>query len=134
MNETKPKTLIAYGTAFGATARTAEEVARILREKGFDVKVANLKEEKIQDISGYGLVVVGSGLKMGDWVGEAENFLKKFHDNFENKELALFISSLVPIEEKEGKTEQVERTRKVGLENKIRKYNLKPILTGMLAG
>ena len=128
------KALIAYGTYFGATASTAEEIAKILREKGSDVTVTNLKERKLQDISSYDLVVVGSGMRMGNWTDEAEDFLKKFHEDFENKKLALFISSLVPIEEKEGKTSQIARTRKIGIEDKISKYYLKPIMTGIFGG
>jgi len=128
------KTLIAYGTYFGATASTAQEIAKILREKGSDVTVTDLKERKVQDISSYDLVVVGSGMRMGNWTGEAEDFLKKFHEDFENKNLALFISSLVPIEEKEGKTSQIARTEKVGIEDKILKYHLKPIMTGIFGG
>jgi len=128
------KTLIAYGTYFGATAATAEEIAKILREKGSDVTVTNLKERKVQDVSSYDLVVVGSGMRMGNWAGEAEDFLKKFHEDFANKKLALFISSLVPIEEKEGKTGQIARTRKIGIEDKILKYHLQPIMTGIFGG
>jgi len=134
MTETKLKTLIAYGTAFGATARTAEEIAKILQERSFNVKLANLKEEKIENISDYDLIVVGSGTKMGNWVSEAEDFLKEFHKEFENKKLALFISSLKPVEEKEGKAGRVARTRKVGLDDKILKYDLNPISTGMFGG
>jgi len=40
------KALIAYGTRYGATAGTSEEIAKILREEGFDTKIVNLKEEK----------------------------------------------------------------------------------------
>ncbi|HLC00143.1 MAG TPA: flavodoxin domain-containing protein, partial [Candidatus Bathyarchaeia archaeon] len=58
------KTLIVYATRYGATAGTAEEIAKVLREEGFDVKVVNAKEEKIKDISEYELVVVGGGLQM----------------------------------------------------------------------
>ena len=134
MTETKLKTLIAYGTAFGATARTAEEIAKILQERSFNVKLANLKEEKIENISDYDLIVVGSGMKMGNWVSEAEDFLKEFHKEFENKKLALFISSLKPVEEKEGKAGRVARTQKVGLDDKILKYDLNPISTGMFGG
>jgi menaquinone-dependent protoporphyrinogen IX oxidase len=53
---------------------------------------------------------------------------------FENKKLALFISSLKPIEEKEGKTALVAKIRKVELEDKILKYPLKPIITGIFGG
>jgi menaquinone-dependent protoporphyrinogen IX oxidase len=128
------KALIVYDTSYGATKGTAEEIAQTLREENFDVKVVNVKEEKVQDISEYGLVVVGSGMAMGNWNSEAEDFLKKFQKDFENKKLALFISSLKPIEEKQGKTDLVARIRKVGLEDKIVKYNLKPAATGIFGG
>ena len=60
--------------------------------------------------------------------------VKKFHKDFENKRLALFISSLKPIEEKIGKTSAITRTRKIGLDDKILKYDLKPLLVGFFGG
>ena len=47
------KTLLVYGTRYGATASTSEEIAKVLQGEGFDVKVVNAKEEKIKDISPY---------------------------------------------------------------------------------
>jgi len=134
MMQTKAKTLIVYGSRFGATAGTAEEIAKTLREDGFDVRVANLKEEKIKNISEYELIVVGSGMALGNWVNEAEDFVKNFQKNFDNKKLAIFISSLKPVEEKAGKTAAVTRTRKIGLDEKILKYHLKPIMVGFFGG
>lgn len=134
MSEAKLKTLIAYGTRFGATTGTAEEIAKILRQEDFDVKVANLKDEKIEEISEYGLIVVGSGMAMGNWTGEAEDFLRKFQKDLKNKKLAIFISSLKPVEERAGKTAQVARTRKIGIDDKILKYHLKPMTTGFFGG
>jgi menaquinone-dependent protoporphyrinogen oxidase len=126
--------LIVYATRYGATKGTADEIARILREENVDVKIVNAQEEKVKDISEYGLVVVGSGMAMGNWVSEAEDFLKKFQKDLENKKLALFISSLKPVEEREGKTAHVARTRKIGLDDKILKYHLKPITMGFFGG
>ncbi|HUK85095.1 MAG TPA: flavodoxin domain-containing protein [Candidatus Acidoferrum sp.] len=134
MMQTKAKTLIVYGSRYGATAGTAEEIAKTLREDGFDVRVANLKEEKIKNISEYELIVVGSGMALGNWVNEAEDFVKNFQKNFDNKKLAIFISSLKPVEEKAGKTAAVTRTRKIGLDEKILKYHLKPIMVGFFGG
>jgi menaquinone-dependent protoporphyrinogen IX oxidase len=96
--------------------------------------VVNAKDEKIKDISEYGLVVVGSGMSMGNWGSEAEDFIKKFQKDFADKKLALFISSLKPIEEKEGKSDRVARTKKIGLDDKILKYNLKPVMIGFFGG
>ena len=84
------KALIYYGTRYGATKGTSEEIAKILRDENFDVRVANAQEEKVKDISEYGLVAVGSGVACGRWVNEAEDFLKKFTKEFENKKIALF--------------------------------------------
>jgi len=128
------KALIAYATRYGATTGTSEEIAKVLREEGLDVKVANAKEEKITDISEYNLILVGSGMQMGKWTSEAENFLKNFHKEFANKKLALFVSSMKTMSEREGKTEDVVNSRKVALEDKVSKYNLQPIALGFFGG
>ena len=47
----------------------------------------NAKEDKVRDILEYRLVVVGSGMALGNWVNEAEDFLEKFQEDFENKKL-----------------------------------------------
>ena len=63
------------------------------------------RKKKSKISHNIGLVVVGSGMAMGNWGSEAEDFLKRFQKDFENKKLALFISSLKPVEEKAGKTD-----------------------------
>ena len=128
------KSLIAYATRYGATKGTSEEIARIMEEENIDAKIADLKEEKIKDISEYDLVVVGSTMAMGNWASEAEDFVRRFQEDFGSKKLALFISSLKPIEEKQGKTDLVAKIQKVGLDDKITKYNLKPIATAIFGG
>jgi menaquinone-dependent protoporphyrinogen oxidase len=128
------KVLIAYGTRYGATAGTSEEIGKILREKGFDVKIVNVREEKVKDISEYDLIVVGSGMRMGKWVGEAEDFLKKFLKEFERKKLALFVSTMKTVAEREGKTEEVAESRRVSLEDKVAAYGLKPVALGFFGG
>jgi menaquinone-dependent protoporphyrinogen oxidase len=128
------KALIVYGTRFGATKGTADIIGKLLQEQNLDVKVVNAKEDKIKDITEYQLIVVGSGMALGNWVNEAEDFIKRFRKELENKKIALFISSLKPIEEKQGKTDLVAKIRKIGLEDKILKYNLKPISVGIFGG
>jgi len=128
------KALIVYGTRYGATKGISEEIARILREENFEVKVVNAQEEKVKDISEYSWVVVGSGVACGRWVNEAEEFLKKFRKEFENKKLALFVSSVEPIAVKEGKTEEVAKMHKIDLEDRVSKHGLKPISMGFFGG
>jgi len=128
------KALIAYGTRYGATTGTSEEIAKTLREEGFESKTVNLKEEKIRDISEYDLIIVGSGMGNCKWASEAEDFLKNFRKEFEHKELALFVSSVAAIAEREGNTEEIAKIRKIALDDKISKYGLKPIMTGLFGG
>jgi len=128
------KTLIVYGTRYGATAGTAEEMAKVLREEGFEVKVANAKNEKMKDLSEYELVVVGSGMRMGKWTDEADKFLANFRKELERKKLAIFVSTMKTVSEREGKTDDVAEMRKVALEDKVAQYNLHPIALGFFGG
>lgn len=129
------KALIVYSTRFGATKGTSDEVAKVPRdEEGFKVKIVNAKEERVEDISEYELIVVGSGMSMGNWGGEVEDFVKKFQHTLETRKLAIFVSSLKPVGEKEEKTALVARIQKIGIEDKILKYHLKPISTAVFGG
>jgi menaquinone-dependent protoporphyrinogen IX oxidase len=58
-------------------------------------------------------LLVVDGMAMGNWVSEAEDFIKKFQKDFENKKLAFFISSLKPVEEKKEKQLQLKEHEKV---------------------
>ena len=128
------RTLIVFGTRYGATTGTSEEIAKVLREEGFDVKAANAQKEKVKSISEYELVIVGSGMRMGKWTTEAEDFLKKFQKELEQKKLAIFASTMKTVSEREGKTEDVAQMRKAALEDKVAQYNLHPIALGFFGG
>ncbi|MHA2153036.1 MAG: flavodoxin domain-containing protein [Candidatus Thorarchaeota archaeon] len=129
------KTLIVFCTRYGATASTSEEIANILRDEGFDVRVVNTKKEKIQTISNYELVLIGSGMKLMRWCGEAEKFLKKFQDELRQKKTAIFVSSGTRVIYKhEGDTETLEKEWKKNLEDKVEKYSLNPIALATFGG
>jgi len=124
----KMKTLIVYGTRYGATASTSEEIATVLRDEGFDVRVVNAKEEKVHDISEYNLIIVGSGMKIDKWTKEPEKFLKKFKKELTKKSVVLFVSSAtqaIYVHEKD--TEAIERAQRKYLKEKAEKYSLNPI-------
>jgi len=124
----KLKTLIVYGTRYGATAGTSEEIAKVLRDEGFDVRVVNAKEEQVDDISEYKLIIVGSGMKIDRWTKEPEKFLKKFKKELATKKVAVFVSSGThPIFEHEKNTEAMERAQRKYLKEKAEKYSLNPI-------
>ena len=128
------RVLIVFGTRYGATESTSEEIARVLREEQAEVKIVNAKKEKVKDISGYDLIVVGSGIQMGKWTGEPENFLIQFQKQLPNKKVAIFVSSAAQaLIEYEKKTAEIENNRKY-LEEKAAKYNLQPISMVIFGG
>jgi menaquinone-dependent protoporphyrinogen oxidase len=129
------KVLIVYGTRYGATESTSEEIAKVLQEQGLEVKVVNAKRDKVKDISPYDLIVIGSGMQMGKWTGEPENFINQFQKELANKKVAIFVSSAAQaLMEYEKKTEEIEKNRKQYLEEKAAKYNLHPISMVILGG
>ncbi len=128
------KTLLVYGTRYGATEGTSEEIAQVLHAEGFDVRVVNLKEEKIKDIAQYDLIIVGSGLQMGKWTGEAEDFLKRFQKELPQKKLAIFASTMKSVAQREGKQDDLAKEYKMSLEDIVAKYDLHPVAEGFFGG
>lgn len=131
----KTKILIAYGTRYGATTTTAEEIVKVLQGEGFEVKIVNLKEEKVKDISKFDLVIIGSGMKMEMWTSKAKAFLNKFSGELKKKKVAIFVSSGArALMEYKGEYDEINRITKKYLENKASKYDLNPISMTMFGG
>ena len=61
----KMKTLIVYATRYGATALTSQEIAKILREENFEVKVVDAKKEKSKIFQNSSLLSLAAALR---WV------------------------------------------------------------------
>jgi len=130
------KALIVYGTRYGATASTSEEIAEVLSKEGLDVKVVNLKKDKVKDITEYELVIIGSGIQIHKWTKEPEKFLKNFKKELTKKKVALFVccGSTQPLDDKTDKAESVKNARTKYLEEKATKYHLQPIALGLFGG
>jgi len=130
------KALVVYGTRYGATAKTSKEIKDTLNQEGWEVRVVNLKEEKVKDITEYGLVIIGSGIKIGKWTKEPEKFLEKFQKELARKNVAIFVccGSKYPLEEKEDNAITIKDANTKYLEEKAAKYNLQPIALGLFGG
>jgi menaquinone-dependent protoporphyrinogen oxidase len=129
------RTLIVYGTRYGATEGNAEEIAKVLRANSFDVKVVDAKKEKIKDISDFELVIVGSGMRMFRWVKEPENFIKKFQKELQQKHIAIFVSSGAQLlHEFDGEKQAMEDAWQKYLVDKTAKYHLETISMAIFGG
>lgn len=87
MNDT---VLVAYASQHGATREIAEDVARVLYERGAQVDV--LAADDVRDLTPYGAVVFGSAVYRGEWLLEATDFVRRFADDLERLPVWLFSS------------------------------------------
>ncbi|MEW2267714.1 flavodoxin domain-containing protein [Streptomyces sp. NPDC047853] len=84
------KVLVAYGSTNGSTARIAETVAAVLRERG--VAAEALPARSMTDVKAYDAVVVGGGLYAGHWHRDARRFVRRFRGELRLRPVALFSS------------------------------------------
>ena len=113
------RTLLAYVSAGGATERYAHTVADTLRSRGHVVDVIDLKRDEIPDLSSYGNVVVGAGVRIGMVYRKGKRFLRR--KELEGKRLAIFLSSGIAVE-------NAEKSKTKFLEPLVRKYGLDPVM------
>ncbi|MCJ7703414.1 MAG: flavodoxin domain-containing protein [Anaerolineales bacterium] len=80
--------LVVYATRAGSTVEVAQAIAETLATRGFkvDVKPAKGKPE----VEGYKAVMIGSGIRMGNWLPEAIAFVKKNQQVLNQVPVALF--------------------------------------------
>ena len=86
------KALIAYGSRYGSTTEIAERMGAVLGEAGCTVDVVNVHEEPGKGVSDYELVIVGSGIKVGQWTKEALAFLERNEEQLSDRDVAFFAS------------------------------------------
>jgi menaquinone-dependent protoporphyrinogen oxidase len=129
------KVLIVYGSNYGATAGTSEEIATVMRKEGLDVRLVDAKKEKISDISEYDLVLVGSGIEIGKWHKEIEAFLKGFQKDLVSKKLALFVScGASSIALNNGNPEEMAKNKETYLDKEAAKFGLTTVAYGFFGG
>ncbi len=130
------KVLIVYGTRYGATANTSEVIADTLKQVGYEVKIVDAKKEKVQSISEFDLILVGSGIQMGKWTSEPEDFIKKHQKELAPKKLALFVScgGANPLSEGDQKNKELDNAKQKYLEDKAVELNVTPVALGFFGG
>ena len=99
------KVLVTYATKRGSTTEVAEFIGQTLREVGFEVDVQNVKQ--VKGVDGYDAVVVGSAIRIGNWLAEAKNFLKKHKARLSQVPLAYFTVCITLAEDTPEHREEV---------------------------
>lgn len=99
------RVLIAYATKTGSTAEIATRIGEIIAEKGFSVDVKPAKE--VIDISPYSTVLVGSGIRVGQMMGEAMKFITKNQAALKEKHFSVFFGCMILKDHTPEKIEEV---------------------------
>lgn len=86
------KILVAYASRAGSTAEIADFIARTLSNFGVHVDVQPVKA--VQSLEGYRGVVLGSVIRMGQWVPEAVEFVKNHQAQLARMPVAIFSAHL----------------------------------------
>ncbi|MGF7118530.1 flavodoxin domain-containing protein [Methanobacterium oryzae] len=125
------KALVAFGSRYGSSTEIAEEIGKVMKNEGFEVDLVNLRKNKVDNISPYDLIVVGSGIKMGKWTKEPLKFLNKYKTALKDKKVALFVSCGATLSGKE----KMDEAWKLYLK-KVANENLsgEPVSMGLFGG
>jgi menaquinone-dependent protoporphyrinogen oxidase len=85
------KLLVTYATRAGSTFEVAVVVAEVLRAAGATVDVKYVRA--VHELKGYDAVVIGSAIRMGQWLPEAVEFVKANRETLSHIPTAYFLVS-----------------------------------------
>ena len=118
--------LVAYASRYGSTREVAEAVAATLRRHGLLTEVQ--AAEEVQDLGEYGGVVLGGGIYIGRWHGDARAFVKRFRRELAELPVALF--ALGPVDEQQKHWADTEKVFRAA----VAKLPVEPIETRLFGG
>lgn len=85
------KVLIAYATRYGSTGEVAEKLGEVMRAKGAEVEVVNVKDKP--NPRGYDAVVVGGAVYIMMLSGKTKGFVAKHKKTLRDMPVAYFCLS-----------------------------------------
>jgi menaquinone-dependent protoporphyrinogen oxidase len=99
------KVLIAHTTKKGSTREVAEKIGEVLKSKGHEIAVIDLKDKP--DPASYDAVVVGAPIMIGKILHRAPKFVKKYSGILTQKPFACFVLGGMLAEDTEENREKM---------------------------
>jgi menaquinone-dependent protoporphyrinogen oxidase len=124
--------LVVYASRYGSTMEVAEAIGDALGDRGTDVDVDVLAAKDATaagvDASSYGMVIIGSPVYAGKWLGDAVAFVKKHANDLQEVPVAIFSVGLTMTEDTpENRATMAEVAKGITAV-------VSPVATGMFAG
>lgn len=82
------KVLIAYTTKKGSTREVAERIGDVLKSRGIDAIIADIKDKP--EVDGFDATIVGAPIMMGSLLHRAPDFVNKHLKILKEKPFACF--------------------------------------------
>lgn len=82
------RTLIVYGTRYGAAGKAAGKLAELLSG---EVDIINLMQDRAPEVAGYDRVIVGGSIYAGSVQEQVKRFCTDNHRQLQQKPLGLFV-------------------------------------------
>jgi menaquinone-dependent protoporphyrinogen oxidase len=84
------RVLVTYASKHGTTLGIATKIADVLQSSGFSVDLEPVSD--VRDVSCYHTVVLGTGVYIGHWLGEAVKFTTAHKDLLAQRNVWIFLS------------------------------------------
>ncbi|MDP2181854.1 MAG: flavodoxin domain-containing protein [Actinomycetota bacterium] len=121
------RVLVVYGTKTGCTAGIAEHIGQTLADVGVTVDVVAAGEKP--DPSAYDAIVVGSGVRAGNWHGVVKAWVNTNADALKSRPTAFFTAGLTMAATPEKADEVRAYTDPI-----IAETGVEPVDLGLFAG
>ena len=129
-DENRPKILVAYASMYGTTGGVSQKIGETLCGLGYqaDVKLV----DRVDSISGYRAVIIGSAIRSEKWLPNAVDFVKTHRRNLKQLPTAYFLTCLTLYNNPPEKVRQMVRTFFNPVLETVPEVN--PLDYGMFAG
>lgn len=97
VNLSTKKILIAYGTRYGSTEEISHKIRDFFKENAdidYEIDTLNLQivsKKKWPSVNDYDGILIGTGIRMGRWIKEAEDFMRICKNQNENGNIIMGI-------------------------------------------
>jgi menaquinone-dependent protoporphyrinogen oxidase len=88
--QTENRALVAFASKYGATAEIANKIGQVIRKAGIEVDV--LPFDRVNNLSQYRAVVMGSASYIGQWRKEAVKFVTQNEKLLAERQVWVFSS------------------------------------------